>query len=134
GVGMSAIGRVGDSYAQNAKTLKAYYEAIDAGGLAIARGVRLDDDDHIRRDVISRLMCHMSLEFAPLEQAYDIRFASYFASELGELAELAADGLVAIEAHGLRILPAGRLLVRVVAQVFDRYRRGNAHSRCAKVM
>ena len=134
GVGMSAIGRVGDSYAQNAKTLKSYYEAIDAGGLAIARGVRLDEDDHIRRDVISRLMCHMSLDFAPLERAYAIDFVSYFSSELGELAELAADGLVAIDAHGLRILPAGRLLVRVVAQVFDRYRRSGAHSRCAKVM
>ncbi len=134
GVGMSAIGRVGDSYAQNAKTLKTYYEAIDAGGLAIARGVRLDKDDHIRRDVISRLMCHMSLDFAAVGQAHDIDFVAYFANELGELADLAADALVAIDARGLRILPAGRLLVRVVAQVFDRYRRSAASTRCAKVM
>lgn len=134
GVGMSAIGRVGDSYAQNAKTLKSYYAAIDAGGLALARGVRLDADDQLRRDVISRLMCHMSLDFAPIEAAHEIDFVTYFARELGELAELAADGLVAVDTHGLRILPAGRLLVRVVAQVFDRYRRGDAHSRCAKVM
>ncbi len=134
GVGMSAIGRVGDSYAQNAKTLQSYYDAIDAGGLAISRGVRLDEDDHLRRDVISRLMCRMSLDFATIEQAYGIDFASYFASELGELADLAADALVAIDTQGLRILPAGRLLVRVVAQVFDRYRRSEANSQCAKVM
>ncbi len=134
GVGMSSIGRVGDSYAQNAKTLKDYYEAIDAGGLAVRRGVRLDDDDRIRRDVISRLMCHMALDFESVEQAHDIDFVSYFAGELGELADLAADGLVAIDAHGLRILPAGRLLVRVVAQVFDGYRRSAANARCAKVM
>lgn len=134
GVGMSAIGRVGDSYAQNAKTLRDYYDAIDAGGLAIARGVRLDDDDRIRRDVISRVMCHMSLDFGAIEQAHAIEFAAYFASELGELADLAADGLVAIDEHGLRVLPAGRLLVRVVAQVFDRYRRSAANARCAKVM
>ncbi|SNU80952.1 oxygen-independent coproporphyrinogen III oxidase [Pandoraea sputorum] len=134
GVGMSAIGRVGDSYAQNAKTLKTYYDAIDAGGLAIARGVQLDRDDHIRRDVISRLMCHMALDFSAIEDAHDIDFVAYFASELGELADLAADGLVAIDAHGLRVLPAGRLLVRVVAQVFDGYRRSAANARCAKVM
>ncbi|WP_244914606.1 oxygen-independent coproporphyrinogen III oxidase [Pandoraea apista] len=134
GVGMSAIGRVGDSYAQNAKTLKTYYEAIDAGGLAITRGVRLDEDDHIRRDVITRVMCDMSLNFASIERAYGIDFVAYFATELGELADLAADGLVAIDAHGLRILPAGRLLVRVVAQVFDGYRRSAANARCAKVM
>ncbi|VVD75145.1 coproporphyrinogen III oxidase [Pandoraea communis] len=134
GVGMSAIGRVGDSYAQNAKTLKTYYDAVDSGGLAITRGVRLDEDDRIRREVISRLMCNMSLNFADIEQAYDIDFVTYFASELGELADLATDGLVAIGAHGLRILPAGRLLVRVVAQVFDSYRRSTANTRCAKVM
>ncbi len=137
GVGMSAIGRIGDSYAQNAKTLKTYYEAIDAGGLAIARGVQLSDDDHIRRDVISRLMCHMALDFSAVEQAHGIDFVAYFASELGELADLVADGLVAIDAHGLRVLPAGRLLVRVVAQVFDTYRRNDrdaANARCAKVM
>ncbi|WP_084663186.1 oxygen-independent coproporphyrinogen III oxidase [Pandoraea faecigallinarum] len=134
GVGMSAIGHIGDSYAQNAKTLKTYYDAIDAGGLAIARGVRLDADDHIRRDVISRLMCHMALDFGTIEQTHSVDFVSYFANELGELADLAADGLVAIDAHGLRVLPAGRLLVRVVAQVFDGYRRSAAHERCAKVM
>lgn len=134
GVGMSSIGRVGDSYAQNAKTLKTYYEAIDAGGLAITRGVRLNDDDRLRREVISRLMCHMSLDFEAIEQAYGIDFVAYFAAELGELADLAADGLVAIDARGIRVLPAGRLLVRVVAQVFDSYRRSAANARCAKVM
>ncbi|VVD90054.1 coproporphyrinogen III oxidase [Pandoraea capi] len=134
GVGMSAIGRIGDSYAQNAKTLKAYYEAIDAGALAIARGVQLDEDDHVRRDVISRLMCHMSLDFGAVGQAHGIDFVSYFADELGELVDLADDGLVAVDAQGLRVLPAGRLLVRVVAQVFDRYRRSAANARCAKVM
>ncbi|WP_254439393.1 oxygen-independent coproporphyrinogen III oxidase [Pandoraea iniqua] len=134
GVGMSSIGRIGDSYAQNAKTLRTYYEAIDAGGLAITRGVRLTDDDRLRRDVISRLMCHMSLNFEAIEQAHDIDFVAYFAAELGELADLAEDGLVAIDARGLRVLPAGRLLVRVIAQVFDSYRRSAANTRCAKVV
>lgn len=84
--------------------------------------------------MISRLMCHMSLNFEVIEQAHDIDFVAYFAAELGELADLAEDGLVAIDARGLRVLPAGRLLVRVIAQVFDSYRRSAANSRCAKVM
>ncbi|SUA90932.1 oxygen-independent coproporphyrinogen III oxidase [Pandoraea pulmonicola] len=134
GVGMSSIGRIGDSYAQNAKTLKAYYEAIDAGGLAITRGVRLTADDRLRRDVISGLMCHMTLDFTTIEQAHEIDFVTYFADELGEMADLAADGLVSLDAHGLRVLPAGRLLVRVIAQVFDGYRRSAANAHCAKVM
>ena len=134
GIGMSAIGRIGDSYAQNAKTLKTYYDAIDAGGLAIARGVQLDEDDRVRRGVISRLMCHMSLDFGAIEREYGVDFVSYFASELGTLTDLAADGLVAVDARGIRVLPAGRLLVRVVAQVFDGYRRNATNARCAKVM
>ena len=63
GVGVSAIGDVAGAFAQNAKKLPTYYEAIDAGRFPVERGYRLDADDHLRRHVITQLMCNFHLDF-----------------------------------------------------------------------
>ncbi|CAM2194165.1 Oxygen-independent coproporphyrinogen III oxidase [Paraburkholderia kururiensis] len=119
--GASAIGKVGDVYAQNAKDLPAYSAAIDAGHLAITRGIRLTTDDRLRRDIITQLMCNLELRFDEFEAAYGIRFGNAFAQELERLREFERDGLVSIGGNRLDVLPAGRMLVRNVAMVFDRY-------------
>jgi oxygen-independent coproporphyrinogen III oxidase len=118
-LGVSSISKVGDTYAQNAKTLAEYYRLIDAGTLAVQRGVALNDDDRVRRDVIQRLMCATRLEFAAIDAAHGICFEDYFAAELAALAPLEADGLVVREGRSLRITARGRLLMRNVAMVFD---------------
>ncbi|MDE1183446.1 oxygen-independent coproporphyrinogen III oxidase [Paraburkholderia sp.] len=123
GFGASSIGKVGDVYVQNAKDLPAYADAIDAGGLAITRGVRLSGDDRLRRDVITQLMCNLELRFDEFEATYGIRFPQTFASELARLRDFEDDGLVRIdrEARKLEVLTPGRMLVRNIAMVFDRY-------------
>jgi oxygen-independent coproporphyrinogen-3 oxidase len=118
-LGVSSISKVGDTYAQNAKTLHEYYRRIDAGTLAIERGVALDGDDRIRREVIQRLMCATRLDFAAIDAAYAVRFEDYFAAELAALAPLEQDGLVARVGRGLVISARGRLLMRNVAMLFD---------------
>jgi oxygen-independent coproporphyrinogen III oxidase len=122
-LGVSAISKVGDTYAQNAKTLPDYYRRIEAGGLAVQRGVALEPDDRLRRDVIQSLMCATQLNFATIEQRHRIAFESYFATELEQLKPLEADGLVVRERRSLRITPSGRLLMRNVAMVFDAHLR-----------
>jgi oxygen-independent coproporphyrinogen-3 oxidase len=124
GLGVSAIGRVGNSYSQNERDLERYQERIERGDLAIFRGVELNIDDALRRTVINQLICHFELNFAAVEAARGIDFKSYFADEMKELAELARDGLIGLNAEGLAVLPAGRLLIRNVCMVFDRYLRG----------
>ena len=111
--GISAIGRVGPSYYQNVKTLPDYYATLDAGRLPVARGVELSADDLLRRSVIQALACNFRVHV-------DER---YFARELEDLKALEADGLV--ERHGGEIVvtPVGRLLVRPICMVFDRYLR-----------
>ncbi|MDR5853954.1 oxygen-independent coproporphyrinogen III oxidase [Caballeronia sp. LZ062] len=121
GIGASSIGKVGDVYAQNARDLADYAAAIDAGRFAIQRGVRLSADDLLRRDVIMRLMCGGVLRFADVEREHGIVFGDAFADELARLAPMADDGLVDITPDAIRVLPAGRMLVRNVASVFDRY-------------
>jgi oxygen-independent coproporphyrinogen-3 oxidase len=121
--GISAIGKIGPSYAQNVKTLDEYYARLDADALPVLRGVDLNKDDLIRRDTIQKLMCNFELDFAELSQAHGIPFAGMFAPEFTALAPLAADGLVELSPDSLRVTPRGRLLVRTVAMLFDRYLR-----------
>jgi oxygen-independent coproporphyrinogen-3 oxidase len=121
--GISAIGKVGASYVQNVRTLDEYYDRLDAQALPVLRGVQLDADDLLRREVIQRLMCDFDLEFAAIEAKHGIRFAEYFAPDLAALAPLAADGLVEVSAERIAVTPRGRLLVRTVAMQFDRYLR-----------
>ncbi|WP_244848180.1 oxygen-independent coproporphyrinogen III oxidase [Caballeronia sp. SL2Y3] len=121
GIGASSIGKVGDVYAQNARDLADYAAAIDAGRFPIQRGVRLSADDVLRRDVIMRLMCGGALRFADVEREHGIVFAHAFAAELARLAPMADDGLIDIAPDAICVLPAGRMLVRNVASVFDRY-------------
>ncbi|SDQ47753.1 oxygen-independent coproporphyrinogen III oxidase [Paraburkholderia tuberum] len=121
GFGASSIGKVGDVYAQNARELPAYTDSIDAGRLAIARGIRLSADDRLRRDVITQLMCNLELRFDEFEAAYGIHFADTFAPELSRLRSFEDDGLISLGARKLEVRMAGRMLVRNLAMVFDRY-------------
>lgn len=121
GIGMTSIGKIGDSYSQNLRDLKDYYAALDAGRLPVARGYLLNADDRLRREVIEQIMCRAWLEFSAIEHAYDIQFADYFRDELAALQDMENDGLLRRRTEGLEILPAGRLLLRNIAMVFDRY-------------
>ncbi|HKT31631.1 MAG TPA: oxygen-independent coproporphyrinogen III oxidase [Gammaproteobacteria bacterium] len=121
GIGLTAIGHVGDVYAQNAKALNEYYTALDAGRLAVQRGYHLTADDRARADIIGRLMCYDELHFADIERVHDLEFKNHFAPELGRLAPLAADGLLRVGEDGIAVLPRGRFLRRALAMVFDAY-------------
>jgi oxygen-independent coproporphyrinogen-3 oxidase len=126
GLGVSAIGRVGNSYYQNLKTLPEYMEALEAGVLPVAKGLTLDDDDRVRRDIIMSLMCHGQVDFAAVERVHDVRMRDAFASELERLAPLAADGLLTLEGDAIRVTSSGWFVVRAIALVFDRYLQGGA--------
>jgi oxygen-independent coproporphyrinogen-3 oxidase len=119
--GISAIGKIGSAYVQNVRTLEDYYARLDEGVVPVLRGVALDADDLVRRDVIQRLMCRFALDFGAIEAAHHIRFDQYFARELEALTALAADGLVESVERGFVVTQRGRFLVRSVAMVFDRY-------------
>ena len=127
--GVSGIGDVGGAFAQNTKKLSEYYSAIDAGRFPIERGYRLDADDHIRRFVITNVMCNFRVVRSEVEARFLIEFAKYFAHELAELDESAvADGFVTIDDAAITVTPLGRLFVRNVAMVFDRHLRARATS------
>jgi oxygen-independent coproporphyrinogen-3 oxidase len=120
-LGVSGISAFGGTYSQNDKSITGYYARLDQGMLPIRRGVALSDDDLLRRTVIGRLMCDFALSFADVPLPPGVDFSGYFADELAQLHRLADDGLLSIEPEGLRVSLKGRLLIRNVCMVFDRY-------------
>lgn len=133
-MGVTSIGKVGNTYAQNVKTLDEYYQKIDAGHLAIFRGIELSADDVLRREIITQLICHFKLNFKQIERQFDIDFKRYFALELNELASMEKDGLLHIDENFMQVLPVGRLLIRNVCMVFDVYLRSATERKFSKVI
>ena len=133
--GVSAIGRIGASHHQNAKTLPEYYAALAAGRLPVVRGLALDADDLLRRDVIMAIMCQGRLDFAAIERSHGVDVTKRFAAELAELEPLVQAGLVERDADAIRVTAAGWYVVRAVAMVFDRYLQGDrARDRFSRIL
>ncbi len=120
-LGVSSISAVGSVYAQNEKSLEAYYARLMQGELPITRGIVLGYDDFVRREVIQSLMCNFRVWWPEIEARHGIVASSYFADALAELAPMHEAGAIRIHDDGIDVLPKGRLLVRAVAMAFDRY-------------
>jgi oxygen-independent coproporphyrinogen-3 oxidase len=121
GLGVSAIGKMGASYSQSVRSVTAYYQRLDENRLPVDRGFELSTDDLLRRDVIMTLMCSVPLNFALLGQRFGVDFRSYFDSELQRLQPYQEAGLIVVDDEGIRVTAKGRLFVRGIGMVFDRY-------------
>lgn len=121
GLGMSAIGAIGDAFVQNRRDLPGYRSAVESSGSAAFRGFRLSLDDRLRREIIASMLCHGVVEIPEIEAKYGIRFGEYFADALERLGACAADGLVQISATELAATPLGRVFLRNLAMPFDAY-------------
>jgi oxygen-independent coproporphyrinogen-3 oxidase len=125
GLGVSAIGRIGATYSQNAKTLEDYLDTVRQRQFPVVRGLSLSRDDLVRRAVVMALMCQGRVTFESIELAHLIRMPDYFRAELDDLAELADMGLVTLEPAAIQVTATGWFFVRTVAAVFDRHLRGD---------
>ena len=134
GLGLSSIGKVGNSYSQSVRTLDGYYERLDAGELPIEKGFELSQDDVLRRKVIMNFMCGANIDFEEFNREFGIDFKQYFADELTRL-ELFHDAeLIRIDANAINITPKGRMFVRAVGMVFDKYLSQTTTSHYSKLI
>jgi oxygen-independent coproporphyrinogen-3 oxidase len=134
-LGVSAIGRMGATYSQNAKTLPEYYDALRQGLFPTVRGLALTRDDLVRRSVIMALMCQGRVEFESIDLAHLIDMRRYFAVELEQLAPLIEMGLVECEPGAIQVTATGWFYVRGVAAVFDRnLRTDTARERFSRII
>jgi coproporphyrinogen III oxidase-like Fe-S oxidoreductase len=126
GMGVSAISMIGDSYAQNKKDLKEYYAQVDEKRHALWRGVALDQDDLIRREVIKQLICNFTLDTKAIEAEFNLDFDTYFAEDIKLLQTFINDELVTMHEGRIDVELRGRLLIRNICMCFDKYLRSRA--------
>lgn len=134
GLGVSSISQVGDLFSQNSSDIKVYQHTLDSCHLATRRGLECHTDDRLRRAVIGQLICHFALDFADIERRFGIVFQDYFADCWPVLRQMSRDGLIQLTDRGIRILPAGRLLVRSVCMVFDAYQVHDNNQRYSRII
>lgn len=121
GVGVSSIGSINGHYHQNVRDVDSYYSALENNQLPSWRGVKVNDDDILRKRVIFDLICHFELEMAKVDKEYNIDFEQYFATELSMLKPFIEDQLVTMAGRKIQITNRGRLLIRNICMVFDAY-------------
>jgi oxygen-independent coproporphyrinogen III oxidase len=120
-LGVTAISQLKNIYAQNIKTEKEYFDAIDKEILPVTRGYYLTQDDHIRRDVIMQIMCNFELDIPSIEKIHNIDFNKYFSWGLGNMKEMEADNLIKVTESKIEVSEMGKLLIRNIAMNFDGY-------------
>ena len=121
GFGVSAISQVHDNFSQNTSSLEDYHSCLEQSRLPVVRGYQSHDDDLLRREIIQQLVCHFRLDTRLIGKAWNINFSEYFADELERLADMEKDGLLAFDKDQIIVLEPGRLLVRNICMIFDRY-------------
>src|SRR5246127_223518 len=121
GMGVTAISGFRNAYAQNFRELAAWEKAVGERGIATMRGYHLSTEDRLRREVISRLLCHTVIPKREISQAFAIDFDEHFAAELQRLELPREDGLLIIDRDEIRATWLGRIFVRNLAMLFDPY-------------
>ncbi len=133
-MGVTAISRIGDNYSQNVRTIDEYESYLKQNKIPVFRGIELENDDILRREIINQLMCNNSLDITKLEKKWGIDFKQYFKSSLENLQKMADDGLLNIEKTKITITTSGRLLARSICMQFDRYLQEKNNNRFSRVI
>jgi len=120
-MGITSISMLSDLYVQNQKKMDNYYRSLNENQLPVMRGVILNAEDQLRRDVITELMCNFRISKDWFEKKYKISFDSHFSEALENLVAFEEDGLISLKTEELIVTQAGRLLIRNIAMNFDEY-------------
>ena len=133
-MGITAISRIGNNYSQNVRTIDEYENYLKQNKIPVFRGIELESDDVLRREIINQLMCNNKLDIEKLEKKWGIDFKTYFKSSLANLQQMADDGLLEIEKTRLTVTNTGRLLARSICMQFDRYLQEKENKRFSRVI
>jgi oxygen-independent coproporphyrinogen-3 oxidase len=121
GMGVTAISGFNNAYAQNFRELPAWEKAVNERGIATMRGYHLSSEDRLRREVISRLLCHTVIPKREIGEQFGIDFDQHFAPELKLLEAPREDGLLTMDGDEIRSTWLGRIFIRNLAMLFDPY-------------
>lgn len=116
GLGASAITDTWSAFSQNEKNVEDYQDKVWRGEFPLVNGHLLSRRDMVIRRFILSLMCQ-DRSTVPYHELSD-EHLMHIREMLPRLME---DKLIRFDGEQIRLLPAGRMLIRNVAAVFDEY-------------
>lgn len=134
GFGVSSISQIGDFYLQNQVAMDAYEQAIQHGHLPSMKLLQVNEEDKLRRAVITGLLCHLNVKFAQLDREFNVNSREILADSLDALAPMVEDRLVEVNDEGVFITEKGRLLVRNACMAFDTYLQQHEQQRFSRAI
>ena len=114
GLGVSSISDSWYSFAQNVKTIEAYYLALNNNELPVLRGHQLTEEDLIIRKHILNLMCQFETSWSE-----NLMYFSEIPEVINQLNEMEHDGFVEFIKQGIQVTEKGKPFVRNICMAFD---------------
>ena len=114
GLGVSSISDSWYSFAQNVKTIEAYYLALNNNELPVLRGHQLTEEDLIIRKHILNLMCQFETSWSENQMYF-----SEIPEVINQLNEMEHDGFVEFIKQGIQVTEKGKPFVRNICMAFD---------------
>ncbi len=135
--GASSITQLENAYVQNNKNTDAYMEIISQQGVAPDKGYVLTENDKVCRLVIEGLMCNQYIDLDQIALQCGLTYEQLLAITTfspDSLHPMINDHLVEWSNHQLTVSPAGRMILRNVAMLFDPLLDNNSTMRYSRTV
>ena len=121
-IGSSGHGCLGDDYYfQNYYEQDLYKKSLSKNEFPVYRGIKLDEDDKKRRQIIKTLRTYFEYEFSEFNEESNETFQNYFEKELVRLTPFIDDKLVEMNSESMKITENGKQFSPQIINAFDRY-------------
>ncbi len=120
--GVSGISQLERLYAQNTKSVDEYIETLKNNDLPIVKGYKLNEDERIRRALITDLMCNKRLNWQLSARNFDLpvdQLKLKTAYNEASMREFEADHIIQCSDDELNITDTGEMFIRNVAAALD---------------
>ncbi|HHJ16245.1 MAG TPA: hypothetical protein ENJ80_06050 [Gammaproteobacteria bacterium] len=119
GIGPGAISSIGEFYAANESDWTSYQDLLQQGHLPIVRGIELEADDVLRREIMVMILAGSCIHIAAIEAKWGIRFNRFFAAEVEQLRVLERNHWLDWQHDDIHILVRSREELAEICHVFD---------------
>lgn len=128
GIGPSGMSRLKNYYTCNSYSLDDYKKMIDEKTFPVIRGITLNRDLEIRRDVMNKIMVYYHVNFTYFNHLYNIEFKDYFKKELEAMREFVEIGALEINEDSFSMTPYGNFFLRNICIIFDNLGKEYKHN------
>lgn len=135
--GSSSITQLENAYVQNNKSTDTYMQIVSQQGVAPEKGYILTDNDKVCRSVIEEIMCNQFTDLDQIASSYGLTYNQLLEITTfvpDHLSSMINDRLVTWDNHQLTVLPAGRMILRNVAMLFDPLLTNNSTMRYSRTV